>query len=142
MLICVCIYSKFSAKCELTHKNIVIVVDKYPFSVLWFNPGRAIDKECGSNDYHLPALTLAATIHFKGLGHDFSVSLPNSMDRMIKKYIYIYYMKLAISFIIPLPGTTPSLASHRRHLFYFAHLKLQECLPERRKCSLVHTLAF
>ena len=41
------------------------------------------DKECGSNDDHLPALTVAVTIYFKGIGHDIiyfplftSVSLP------------------------------------------------------------------
>ena len=28
------------------------------------------DKECGTNDDHLPALTLAVTIYFKGIGHD------------------------------------------------------------------------
>ena len=55
---------------------------------------RAIEKDYGSSDDHLPALTVAVTIYFKGLGHDImylpifvSVSLPNqnnSIDRMIK----------------------------------------------------------
>ena len=50
-------------------------------------------KECGSNDDRLPALTLAVTIYFKGIGHDIiyfplfiSVSLPNqSIDSLIIK---------------------------------------------------------
>ena len=49
---------------------------------------RAIDKERGSNDDHLPALTLAVTIYFKGLGHDINFPLfvsENSIDRVIKK---------------------------------------------------------
>ena len=54
---------------------------------------RAIDKECGFNDNHLPALTLGVTAYFKGLGHDIiyfplfvSVSLPKYFNRqkMIK----------------------------------------------------------
>ena len=32
---------------------------------------RAIDKEWGSNDDHLPPLTMAVTIYFKGLWQDF-----------------------------------------------------------------------
>ena len=32
---------------------------------------RGIDKVCGSNDDHLPPLTMAVTIHFKGLWQDF-----------------------------------------------------------------------
>ena len=31
-------------------------------------------------------------------------------------------MEQAVSFIIHLPGMTPSLASHCWHLFYFGHL--------------------
>ena len=58
---------------------------------------RRSDKECGSSDDHLPALTLAVIIYFKGIGHDIiyfplfvSVSLPNqSIDRMIKKQGFI-----------------------------------------------------
>ena len=53
--------------------------------------------ECGSNDDHLPALTLAVTIYLKGLGHDImffplfvSVSTKNnSIERMIKNFFTI-----------------------------------------------------
>ena len=48
----------------------------------------AIDKEWGSNDDHLPPLTMAVTIYFKGLWQDFVQFLcqtkKNSIDRMIK----------------------------------------------------------
>ena len=48
---------------------------------------RAIDKECGSNNDHLPPLTIV-TIYFKGLWQDFVQFLcqtkNNSIDRMIK----------------------------------------------------------
>ena len=39
---------------------------------------------------------------------------PNSIDRMIKnkQSSFQYNIKLTISFIIPLPGVTPSFASH------------------------------
>ena len=49
---------------------------------------RAIDKERGSNSDHLPPLTMAVTIYFKGLWQDFVQFLcqtkKNSIDRMIK----------------------------------------------------------
>ena len=49
---------------------------------------RAIDKEGGSNDDHLPPLTMAVTIYFKGLWQDFVQFLcqtkKNSIDGMIK----------------------------------------------------------
>ena len=44
----------------------------------------------------------------------------NSIDKMIKLN---NNMKLAVSFIIPWPGMTPSLTSHSCHLFNLAHLK-------------------
>ena len=66
-----------------------------------------------------------------------------TIDRVIKikKVQIIANMKLAVSFIIRLPGMTPSLASHCWRLFYIAHLKLQEWLHKRRKRSLVRTPA-
>ena len=49
---------------------------------------RAIDKEWGSNDGHLPPLIMAVTIYFKGLWQDFVQFLcqtkNNSIEKMIK----------------------------------------------------------
>ena len=54
---------------------------------------RAIDKEGGSNNDHLPPLTMAVTIYFKGLWQDFVQFLcqtkKNSIDRikeMVNKF--------------------------------------------------------
>ena len=63
------ICSKFSVKCEASHKNIVIVdflmLVAFKLGELAYT---AIIKECGSNDNHLPVLTCLSQPSSRVLG--------------------------------------------------------------------------
>ena len=65
VMACLTFYWKFRAN---THTFPIFLFCLFCFMV---QSSRAIDKEWGSNNDHLPPLTMAVTIYFKGLWQDF-----------------------------------------------------------------------
>ena len=73
-----------------------------PLFCFMVQSSRAIFKECGCNDDHLPALTTAVII----------LGMPRLHILSSVCFSFSAKPKITVSFIIPLPGITPSIASH------------------------------
>ena len=84
----VCFYNVVMA-CLTFYCKVRTNTHTYPIFLFCFmvqSSSRAIDKELGSNDDHLPPLTMAVTIYFKVIWQDFVQFLcqtkKNSIDRI------------------------------------------------------------